>query len=185
MYNNIIHKKSVMLDLETLSTDTDATLLSIAAIDFYPFEPIDIEHPKPVDNFFYLIDLDSQIGRSINDDTVAWWGKQDQKIQDLMFAEGGRIPLEDMLTKLAKFVCNKDRIYSQGSFDINILEHAYKSFNMPNPWAYYRIRDSRTLLDLAQIDLYPATHDPLDDCNRQVLGVKQILNKLNITSFSR
>lgn len=185
MSNYIEHKKNIMLDLETLATTPDAVMLSIAATEFYPFEDLHTENPRTVESFSILIDLESQDNRAVSDDTVAWWARQNQVVQDMMFSPDNRIALSAGLDKLAKFVWQKDRIWSQGSFDINILEHAYRQYGKPTPWNFWQIRDNRTIMDLMAIDLPTATHDPLEDCKRQVFALKTILNKLNITKFAR
>jgi hypothetical protein len=179
------HKKNIMLDLETLSVTPDAVVLSMAAVEFYPFEDMDTRNPRPVESFSILIDVDTQDNRAISDDTMAWWARQDQAVQDLMFSPDNRIDLSAGLDKLAKFVQGKDRIWSQGSFDINILEHAYRQYGKPTPWNFWQISDSRSVIDLSKVDMPPATHDPLDDCRRQVLGLKQVFKNLGVTSFSR
>src|SRR5579859_7291326 len=109
-----------MIDLETLNTTPDAVVLSIAATEFYPFEDLHTENPRTVETFSLLINIDNQDNRTISEDTVAWWARQDQEVQDRMFSPDNRVDFAVALDQLTKFVWQKDRIWSQGSFDINI-----------------------------------------------------------------
>jgi hypothetical protein len=45
---------------------------------------------------------------------------------------------------------------------MNILEHAYKSYNKPLPWKYYMVRDSRTVFSLwPEQPIPPTSHHAL------------------------
>ena len=63
----------VMLDLETLSTRPDATILTFGACKFSPYKKHDI-----VDGIYFRVSVDEQItlGRHVDDNTVAWWAQQ-------------------------------------------------------------------------------------------------------------
>lgn len=177
---------SIMLDCETLSTSPDAVILSIAAVEFNPFEiTTDFSKNKTLD---ILINIDEQVqlGRVIDDSTVTWWGQQPQDVQNKLFAEEGRLSVISALTELRKFCWNKDRIWCQGTdFDISLLNNAYTQTKQPKPWKYWQVRDSRTLLDLIDVSQPTVTHDSIEDCKRQVMGVQQVLDKLNVKRFIR
>ncbi len=172
---------NLMLDLETLAVQPDACILSIAAILFDPFE-----EGKIFDEAFTVnVDIDSQ-DRFVDPNTVEWWSLQDPKVREELFCEEGRIPLQEALTDFNKFAWNKDRIWCQGpSFDIPILEHACKSYNLNVPWQYWQVRDSRTLLDFTFVEQPKATHNALEDVIRQALGVQTALKQLGIKKFVR
>ena len=175
--------QSIMLDIETLSTKTNATILSIAAIKFNELTNVNEANNE---TFQVLVDLDSQPDRDITDSTVTWWAQQDPAVQALVFAEEGRLTLTDALLALSKFACHSNRIWVQGpAFDIPILEHAYQQCQLPPPWQYWQVRDSRTLLDLVEISLPSPNHNALEDCSRQIKGVKLALKQLDIKKFVR
>ncbi len=174
-------EQHVMLDLETLGVSPDSTILQISAIIFDPFN----ESTQYEDVFNELVDIDSQ-NRSIDANTVAWWGTQPKEIQEIIFSEENRLPLDITLKKFTKFVWNKNRIWSQGpDFDISILKHAFFQYNLPLPWPYWKVRDSRTILDLTSIDLPAADHNAISDCRRQAAGVCRVIKQLGITRFIR
>ena len=86
----------LMLDLETLATTPDAAVLTIGACKFDP-KKSDVES-----TFYERISLESQesYDRVINEDTLAWWSKQDKQIQEDAFGEGNdRIDLKDAMKK--------------------------------------------------------------------------------------
>ena len=172
-----------MIDLETLATSPDAKILSISAVLFDPFDP----EPDPAEYpaLDLLIDLEGQDNRREDPDTLAWWAKQDSKVIDHIFSEDGRVPLNDALVQLSKFVWNKSRLWSQGSFDFEILTHALHERRMSIPWPYYVIRDSRTLCDLVDVPIGPTSHDSLQDCLDQILKVQATLATLGVTKFVR
>ena len=71
------------------------------------------------------------------------------------------------------------------SFDIVILENAYRAVDAKVPWRYNAVRDSRTVLDVAQIvasprdeELEPA-HVALGDARYEARCVSHAL--LNLT----
>lgn len=187
MYMTIFKNSDIMLDLETLATQPNAAILSIAAVRFDAFE--DYEAKKiPLENletFHVLVDIDQQ-NRYIDANTLDWWGRQDQSIIDRVFASENRLPLNTALDQLRKFVAQSRRIWCQGTdFDVSILADAYRQINSSLPWEYWRSRDSRTIMDLVNIELPKATHDALEDCLRQIVGVQKALKHFNCTSYVR
>lgn len=179
-----------MIDLETIATEPGAAIVSIAAVKFDPFDDYLSKgvNVSQLSTLNILVDLESQSDRVISDDTLNWWAQQSEVVRESIFgAEHVRYSLTDSLEKLHKFLWNSTgRIWAQGThFDITILEHAYRSINRAYPWQYWQARDSRTLLDLAPVNLPPATHDALDDCYRQITGVQQALRHLGVTQFIR
>ena len=70
-----------------------------------------------------------------------------------------------------------DRRYN----DINILEHAYKSYGKLQPWKFYRVRDSRTVLSLwPERPVPPTSHHALEDTRKQIDILQQTLKHLNV-----
>jgi len=167
----------LMVDIEGLATTPDAVILTIAAQSFNPFGTGYYD-----DRFFYTrVTLESQEDRAINDETVAWWATQG-KAQEEAFNEEGRISLDDALTGLHKIAWQHDYIWANGPcYDINILEHAYRSRNKKQPWQFYRIRDARTVYSLhPNLPRPPTSHHALEDCKRQIDMLQAVFRQLNI-----
>ena len=68
-----------MIDLETLSTKPNATILTIGGVKFDPYTKV-----EPSQGMYYRIDVDSQtaMGRDVMEETVEWWGKQAENVRE-------------------------------------------------------------------------------------------------------
>ncbi len=154
-----------MVDLEGLGTGPETTILTIAAQEFDP-----LERGRLGRDFYVRVSLESQEGRSIEQGTIDWWATQPDIVKQEAFSEEDRVSLQEALQGLHRIMWHVKRVWAQGpTYDMNILEHAYKSLHMPLPWKYYSVRDSRTVFSLApNLQTYPASHHALEDCRRQI-----------------
>lgn len=168
----------VMFDLETLDFRPSAVILSLGAVKFDPRQQ-GINEDAPRLNLRIDIEAQTQMGRTINDATVEWWGQQSKEAQDAAFGEEGRLPLEEAVEQFHKFVWNSERVWSQGSFDVNIMENLYTSLQKPYAWQYWQVRDSRTLFDFVDGNLDRTKHhDAVEDAIEQAKGVQRSLRKI-------
>ena len=165
-----------MIDIEGLATGPEATILTIAA---QAFDPVGTGYYQQ--QYYARIDLESQENRTIEQGTINWWATQGAA-QDEAFAEHGRIPLDQALDGLGRLIWHSKRIWAQGpTYDMNILEHAYKSYNKPLPWQYYMVRDSRKVFSLwPDQPVPPTSHHALEDCRRQIDMLQATLAHLNV-----
>jgi hypothetical protein len=170
----------LMIDLEGLATGPDATILTIAAQAFDPFG-----HGHYEQSYYARVTLESQENRQIEQGTIEWWATQPAVVRDEAFDEQGRIPLDEALDGLGRLIWHSNRIWAQGpTYDMNILEHAYKSYNKPLPWKYYQVCDSRTLFRLwPDQPIPPTSHHALEDCRRQIGMLQNTLRHLKITQL--
>ena len=166
-----------MIDIETVGTGPEACILTIAAQAFNPFE-----RGYSSQQYYARIDIESQPGRNIEQGTIDWWATQPTAAREEAFAEQDRISLKQSLEELGRLIWHSKRIWANGpTFDMNILEHAYKSFGLALPWKYYLVRDARTVYGLCpELDKYPASHHALEDCRRQIDLLHDSLELLNI-----
>ena len=171
----------LMIDLEGLGTGPDTTILTIAAQAFDPFGVITFEQ-----QYYARVTLESQPDRSIQQGTIDWWATQPAVARDEAFHEENRIPLDQALDELGKLIWHAKRIWAQGpTYDMNILEHAYKSYGKPIPWQFYAVRDSRTVFSLWPDLPKPLTsHHALEDCRRQIGLLQQTLKHLNVKALA-
>ena len=166
-----------MIDLEGLATGPDTTILTIAAQAFDPFESGHYDR-----HYYARVTLESQENRSIDNGTIAWWATQPEHAREEAFGEQDRIPLDQALDELGRLIWHAKLIWAQGpTYDMNILEHAYKSYNKPLPWKYYQVRDSRTVFSLwPEQPIPPTSHHALEDCRRQIGMLQNTLKYLNV-----
>jgi len=168
----------VMFDLETLDTKPSAVILSLGAVKFDPRQKgLDLGAERL--SLRFEIDPQSAMGRTISDDTIAWWATQSKEAQEAAFGDVNRVTVEDAVEQFHKFVWNSERVWSQGSFDVNIIEHLYTSIGKPYAWQYWQVRDSRTLFDFVDGKLDRTKHhDAVEDAIAQAEAVQRALRKI-------
>lgn len=165
-----------MLDLETMATDPDAQVLTIGAVKFDPFSWSD-----PHSEFYLRIDIEEQEqrGRAIDQGTLEWWGNQSAEAIEEAFTDRDRVSVTDMLTALKKWYVGCDEVWSQGSMDINILEHMYRQYSLPVPWPHWKVGDSRAFLRRMPTDPRKdkkfLEHHALEDAKAQVYALRKTL----------
>lgn len=172
----------LMLDLETLGTTADAVILSIGAVKF------DLESDKIDDEGFYgsvSVESNMDAGRRISEDTLLWWLKQPAAAQAVFHEE--KLSLEQTLSDLADWLGDsKWIVWAKGpSFDIAMLEHAYKQFGMTPPWDFWNTRCVRTYMALpgakgVQASIEGVKHNALSDAYEQAKTIQMIHQKLFI-----
>ena len=169
-----------MIDIETIGVAPGATILTIAA---QAFDPLGTGYYNQ--QYYARITLESQENRTIDQSTIDWWATQPEA-QAEAFCEEGRIDLDQALDSLGKLIWHSNFIWCQGpTFDCTILEHAYKSYNKPIPWQYYKVRDSRTVFSLwPGLPKPPVSHHALEDCRRQIALLQTTLKHFNIKELA-
>jgi hypothetical protein len=175
----------VMIDLETLATSPNATILTIGAVKFDPFGD-DVKDPT-CEKFYVRVDLDScdRIGLVTSDDTIAWWANQSKEAQDEAFSEDNRIDIVDAMNQLYKFCWGAKRVWSHGaSFDVVICEHIFNTIGKAVPWSFWQVRCTRTLFDIGINPKRPPVlkHHALEDAWNQAVGVQNIFKKMRTAS---
>jgi len=170
-----------MIDLETLGVGADCVVLTLGAVKFDPFDLQDPHTP-----LYFKLDVDTQtaLGRTIDQGTLEWWGKQSAESQLEAMGDEGRIDLEDAISQLNKYLVGVDKIWAQGPlFDINILVDLYKDLEQPVPWQYWQIRDSRTVFDMGDDSAKTgnkAAHNALADAYSQAVSVQQVYKQCGV-----
>lgn len=182
-----------MIDLETMSTETDALITSIAIVRFDPRFSEVTDECETMERFEVNVDMQScqDAGLRMDADTIQWWLKQDPKAIAAMLHEP--VPLKVALLKVSHFLRGngKNPIVStlwakSPSFDLAILHNAYKAMNQQKPWPFYIERDVRTLQHLAWPDgdapkiNVGTKHSALDDSLSQALVVQLGYRKLGL-----
>ena len=170
-----------MIDLETLSTNPDATILTVGGVKFDP-------HTKaePSQGMYFRVDVDTQteMGRDVMQDTLDWWGRQDPEIMEEALGDKDRVSVDVMIKTLNKWCVGVDVFWCQGPlFDYAILQNFYNQMGFPVPWNYWQIRDSRTLFALVPKDTNEkrtGLHNALEDCYFQAKKVQKVYKQLGI-----
>lgn len=175
--------KRVMLDIETLSTDKHAAVLSIGAAVFDPINGV--THTDG-----WAIRLDKLTGH-INPATVGWWMKQEEVAQEFSFK--GTFRPSDAAVQLRDILADADELWARDpDFDCVILQHWWERTlsisEIPWPVSFHKYRSCRTMAMIAKakgIDTRDAwhggtAHNPIEDAAGQARAVIMVLKALEI-----
>lgn len=174
--------KHLMIDIETLSTKSNAVILSIAAVNF------DLDTGLIGDNFYKKIDIQSclDIGLHIDGDTLKWWLNQNTDTLKEAIAEAEHVGV--VLVEFISFVKNlqQDKLCVWGNsarFDLGLLENTLNKSGFLLPWKHYNERDVRTLVALnssikKDMEFIGDAHNPLNDCFHQIKYCSKTWNSL-------
>ncbi len=172
-----------MIDIETLGTKPNAVILSVGAIKFDPYS-----NSEPFDGKHWRLDVDAQTekDREVNEDTLAWWAKQDPAIQEDAFGESGRTDCVQFMKELNAWLTGCESVWCQGpQFDMVILENLFTQFDHHKGWAFWQIMDCRTLFNIMPEDPRKAIqqnlHSADEDAYYQAVCVQQSYKHFNVT----
>lgn len=152
-----------MIDIETLNTEPNSTILTVGACKFNPFS----DEP-PTDRILWRPSADEQLqsGRTVSESTLEWWSKLPQHIQDEAFNGNNQIPLNQFFKELNKWLVGVDKIWCQGpQFDMVIIEHLFKQFEHHRNWAFWQIMDCRTIFNMMPVEPRKAIQEDLHDAS--------------------
>lgn len=158
-----------MVDLETMSTQPNAAILSIGACFF------DVYGEGALETFHKAISLESneKAGRAMSASTVLWWLSQSKDAQTA-FLEAPKTNLKLALSEFRRWV---DKLpvppltlwAKDPDFDVVILRDACDTMNEVLPFKYHQNRSVRTAIELAYPDseapsfIRGTAHSALDD----------------------
>ena len=171
----------VMVDIECLGVAPDALILTIAAVAFDPISG-NIHSDR---SLYFRIDPESQPNRGIDQSTLEWWSTQPKIARDEAFDEKDRVPLRHALEKLSNLIWSSKRLWANGiTYDITILEHAFKQESLNLPWQYYKVMDARTVYKLApEVGKLSNNHHALYDTIAQVKLLHDALSYLKVKTL--
>lgn len=171
----------IMLDLETLDTKTNCVILTIGVVRFDPkgtgiAEKLEL---RPT------MEEQVTLGRTIDDSTLDWWGRQSPDAIEEAMGDRDRIPFSEAMDKLYKFCWNRRAVWSNGAaFDVVACETAWIQLGSKIPWKFWTIRDTRTLYEIANVKLrdggHVTKHTAVDDAVRQAEVVQEAYRKLGL-----
>ncbi|EFC6930438.1 exonuclease [Escherichia coli] len=177
----------LMIDLETMGTNTNAPIVVIGAVFFDP----QTGEIGPV--FYIVISLTDAMntGAAPDGGTIKWWLKQSSEARAAILTD--QVKLKDALSRFREFINEYSdekfvQVWGNGAtFDNAILRTSYERLEIPCPWRYHNDRDVRTIVELGKtIDFDAKTvipfegvrHNALDDARHQAKYVSAIWQKL-------
>ena len=177
--------RDVMMDIETMSTDSNAVVVSISCVEF------DLETGEIGSKFERGLKLNPQVkaGGVVDMNTVMWWMEQsDEARAALTFYY--RKPVKEVLMELNTWLGSlhdniKDlKLWGNGAtFDNVIVRNLCKRHDMELMVPFWCDNDVRTLVTLSGINTrdYEFTgvkHHGIDDCKHQIKYCVDGYNKL-------
>jgi hypothetical protein len=176
---------NVMVDIETLSTAPNATMLTLGACAF------DLGTGEILDTISLRFSLDDQsrLNRDISDSTMAWWKKQSDEARAEAFDQTNAEPLSDALQKFDNWLVatrKADRKLemrmwaNDPDFDLVILTSAFRNVGKEPPWQFWESRSVRTMKMIAQEkkitlpDREGTHHNAVDDAIHQAKVVSAV-----------
>ncbi|MED8921242.1 3'-5' exoribonuclease [Escherichia coli] len=177
----------LMIDLETMGTNTNAPIVVIGAVFFDP----QTGEIGPV--FYIVISLADAMNTGAVPDggTIEWWLRQSSEARAAILTD--QVKLKDALSRFREFINGYSdekfvQVWGNGAtFDNAILRTSYERLDIPCPWRYYNDRDVRTIVELGKtIDFDARTvipfegvrHNALDDARHQAKYVTATIQKL-------
>lgn len=134
--------KNIMIDLETMGTNSFSPIISIGAVYF--------DETGIGERFYEKVSLDSCLksGMKVDAHTVMWWLKQSDEARKEFEGNEYHSDIRNVLIMFSVF-CKEFSLVWGNDFDIVILGNAYKCFvDLPIPWQFYNVRCFRTLKSL-------------------------------------
>ena len=149
------------IDLETLSLEPNAHILSIGAVFFDPATG------EMGDSFYVEIDPQyDQPGAHVSASTAAWWATQPVGV----FPCRGEVMIGDALRQFIEWIgpMERLRVYQQGDRDAMWLVNAAREQRLVMPWLYRDVFCARTLWKHSAIgadfvEYAGVAHNALDD----------------------
>lgn len=177
----------VMLDLETLSVESNAAIVSIGAVKFDPYGTIgelgDKSDPE-YKHFHQTVDFHSltEAGFHVEGSTLRWWFEQGDEPRLALLQDQ-----VDIGTALSRFYTWFGEVslptWGNGAgFDNVILRNAFQKLGGHCPFKYSHDRCFRTMKALHSDVSYLAplvAHNALQDAEAQALHLQKLYNFLN------
>lgn len=177
----------LMIDLETMGTNTNAPIVVIGAVFFDP----QTGEIGPV--FYIVISLTDAMNTGAVPDggTIEWWLKQSSEARAAILTD--QVKLKDALSRFREFISEHSdekfvQVWGNGAtFDNAILRRSYERQGIPCPWRYCNDRDVRIIVELGKtigfdartaIPFEGVPHNALDDARHQAKYVSAIWQKL-------
>ncbi|MBX0320239.1 3'-5' exonuclease [Shouchella clausii] len=148
-------RTDVMVDIETLGTDIDSTIIQLSAIKFN-IETGEPEYDDFHHTFSHTVDLSANKQNNINAETLIWWMKTDPELFKRLLLKGELSSVE-LMTYFHEWLTNgtskiDKTLYLWGNgilFDNKIIKHQMEAQGLNYPVYYRNDRDVRTIVDVA------------------------------------
>ena len=173
---------NIMLDIETMGNNNNASIMSIGACYFNP------KTGEIGKTFHEQVSIETN--GIMDASTVLWWMSQSDEARAKFENNGSAKHCRDVLIELSYFIDAGAQVWGNGAaFDNVIIRSAYNAWQLEVPWKFWNDRDVRKIVELGQmIGIDPkkdmpfegVKHDALADAIHQAKYVSVIIKKLTI-----
>jgi hypothetical protein len=172
-----------MTDIETMGMSPDGAIVGIAAAMF------DMEKQEIGPTFKRAVNLATSVGvgMTLKPSTIMFWmGQPEEARRSIMW---NTVSIQSALTDFNEWMAEHSRprdlrVYGNSpSFDLVILQSAYRLTGIACPWHYTNERDFRTIRAMYPSVEYDTdekgkeAHDPLVDVEFQIRHLFKIKNR--------
>lgn len=183
----MLSRNVIMIDLETMGVEVNSPIIQIGAIAW------DLKEGQELSTFNQIISLKAAVqysGLSICPDTLGWWlDRRLDLLSTSIKADRAEQSEHTVLKKFHNWITpyilqnqKTDFLCYGASFDFPMLAAAYKRNNLINVIHYRREQCLRTIFHINGFDITAfnegkeATHDALEDCHRQLMGLQYLVD---------
>lgn len=177
---NVNNYNAVMVDLETMSTQNNASIISIGAVKFWTNV---MQDEFTEDQLFYqTVSLKScqKLGLDIDANTIEWWLQQSKEAQMALF-DLRKKDLHSALSAFAGWFPKDASLFGNGAtFDNIILRNAFNACKVQYPVSYRQDMCYRTIARMSNViveKMEGVKHNALDDAIRQTKHIMAIFQK--------
>ena len=123
-------------------------------------------------------------GMTCDEESTQWWGRQSHAAREeaLGGPQDERFDPKDALTAFRRWIKSSptSEVWAQGpTFDIVLLENAFRRYDIEIPWKFYEVRDARTLTSITGI--YKRHHQQLVE--KEKVKVAKIIIAPNVQNM--
>lgn len=170
----------LMTDIETVDTKPTGVILSIAMVEFDPWDSL---RTRTV--FMRHISMSAQVakGRTRSGDTALWWMDQEYEAQHRMLEgqRGAATDLTSIADTIQHTIAAYGNLWANGpDFDYAFLQNFVQQFaTNPGRWPFWKHRCVRTLKNVyaqhVENVIHTVAHDPVEDCMFQIRQVQAVM----------
>ena len=177
-----------MVDIETLGTKVDSTIIQISAVSF------DIKDGRILETFNEIADISKNENElKVTGSTLQWWSNTNKELLAELL-NCGQFSSEDVLRHFHAWLKNEvDSVkyaYLWGNgilFDNNMIRHQFENLGLDYPIFFRNDRDVRTILELAAHKLGKHEKELREEIYDKELvahdAFNDVINQVNLVSY--
>jgi hypothetical protein len=185
----------LIFDFETMSTNPyDGVVVSLGMLAYdekavYEYEDL---VAKAVFIKFDVGEQGQRYGRKVMQSTVDWWATQNAEAKKMIRPMDTDVSIDTLYDSVVAYCANPKKVYTRGNtFDPMFMESLCLATGNPEPYKFYNIRDTRTMIEGLSwgsgvsnkyipdgLEDKFIAHDPRHDIAMDVMRIQTIIQAL-------